>query len=181
MADFDDPNANNLPGNDGTMTQEQWNASGGVNGTIPVNTLDHNYDNTFDNGDMYSWTDFNSYAVDITNYAEFSSRSEQMAANPPPATESGFFQKMTAKLDRAFDGKEGDKMIGMGVLAALNGIANHKYKEAQLKANQQVGAAAESRERRAAENAKSAGQAFGMIGKPQSGFKPISPVPRTGG
>lgn len=163
------------------ISEETWDATGGVNGTIPVNTLDHNYENTFDDSDAGSWNDFNSYAVDITNYAEYSSRDEQVAAYPPPTANSGFFKNITDRLDRAFDGKEGDKMIGMGVLAALNGIANHKYKEAQLKANQQVGAAAESKERRAAENAKSAGQAFGLIGLPKSQFKPISPVPRTGG
>lgn len=180
MPDINDPN---LPGalGSGSLT----NPSGSVDYTEGNTQIAMS--NQIDmGGDIGSWDSFDfGISNDVMSGGVVSDVANQIgqgSVNDPAKMESGSpFKSITDKLARAFEGKEGDKMIGMGVLAALNGIANHKYKEAQLKTNQQIGAAAESKERRAAENAKSAGQAFGLIGLPKSQFKPISPVPRTGG
>lgn len=74
--------------------------------------------------------------------------------------------------------KEGKKLAGMAVLMGLSNMSNQKYKDAQMKQNQQIADATTSRELRAKDNAASAGQAFGLIQQPKTSFspKPITPM-----
>jgi hypothetical protein len=77
-----------------------------------------------------------------------------------------------------FGTKEGRNVAGMGILGMFKAMGDKKYRDANMKYQQQTGDAAQSRELRAAENAKSAGLAFQNVPKPTTpGFAPAPYVP----
>jgi hypothetical protein len=183
MPSIDDQNLTGAFGS-GSLT----NSGGSVNYDAPSNQI--SFDNQI-SGDSYDWSTWNGFndlvggtqvqtLNNIANdFGQIPAMTSGSVNDAPKKADEGFFKGGLDILKDFFGDKEGKRMLGMGVLMGLSGIENRKYKDAQLKANQQIGNAAESRELRAAENAKSAGQAFGLIGQAQTSFKPKPIIPLT--